>query len=415
MIWIQKHQTNNSKPGLASVSPGPSLNISDPIKLKEIDLTKSTHTCQHASKHLMGDCMSGSVHYDKKSKRYFLSIYWEGKRYKIFKHPVTQEPFWAKQSADKQLAKLRTEIDEGYFSPASWFPNSPLTVRLYTKTWLDSIDVTKKTLRDYTGYCKNYIAPFFKDKDIRTVRYSDIVQFKKWVSSKRSLKTTYNVLAAFKTMLRFAWKAEDIPKLVPFPELSMSLPENIEYLTMEQQDKVLAEIPEADRPIFAFMMDNGTRVGEARALMKEDVKDNHIIIRWVFSDNDLKPCSKNKRGGLIGLTDYTKDLLNNLPVNFSEFVFVRKDGKPYTNKNLNTIWKAACKKTGIDIKLYNAVRHSLGCQLLDMGVEMDIIRQQMRHTNSKMTQRYAQRSNTRVTDHLNRRRSTILPFEKKQS
>jgi integrase len=215
-------------------------------------------------------------------------------------------------------------------------------------------------------------------------------------------------------MMRFAWRSEDIPKLVPFPKLEMSLPDNIEYLTLDQQDKVLAEIPTADRPIFAFMMDNGVRVGEARALKKEDVREDFILIRWVFSDNDLKPCSSNKKGGMIGITDYTRKLLDQLPVNFSEFVFVRHDGKPYTNKDLNLIWKTACKKVGIQIKLYNAVRHSLGCQLLDMGVEIDIVRQQLRHTNIKMTQRYAQRSNKQVTEALNRRRSTILPFEKKQ-
>ena len=70
-----------------------------------------------------------------------------------------------------------------------------------------------------------------------------------------------------------SWKAEDIPKQIPFPVLSMNLPENIEYLTMEQKDKVLTEIPEKDQPIFAFMMDNGTRIGEARALMKDKIKE----------------------------------------------------------------------------------------------------------------------------------------------
>jgi len=360
-----------------------------------------------------GECMSGSVVYDKKSKRYWISVYWENKRYRIFRHPVTQDPFWAKQSAEKQLYKIRTEIDEGYFNPASWFPNSPLTVRLYTETWLAATDVSKKTLRDYKGYCKNYIIPFFKDKDIRTIRFPDTVMFKKWVTKQRSAKTAYNVVSAFKTMMRFAWKAEDIPKLVPFPELSMKLPDDIEYLDIEQQDKVLAEIPERDRPIFQFMMDNGTRIGEARALMKDRIKDNYIVIDMTFSDNDLKPCSNNKKGGKIGLTDYTQEILKNIPQNFSDFFFTRKDGKPYTNKNLNKIWHKACGKVGIKIKLYNAVRHSLGCQLLDMGVEIDIVRQQLRHTNIKMTQRYAQRSNNLVTDALNMRRPTVIPFSKK--
>lgn len=45
-------------------------------------------------------------------------------------------------------------------------------------------------------------------------------------------------------MTNFAWKAEDIPKRIPFPKLSISKPSTIEYLDMEQQDKVLFIIPE---------------------------------------------------------------------------------------------------------------------------------------------------------------------------
>ena len=107
------------------------------------------------------------------------------------------------------------------------------------------------------------------------------------------------------------------------------------------------------------------------------------------------------------------DRVFKVPPHLGQFVFVRHDGKPYTNKNLNKIWHSACKKVGIKIKLYNAVRHSLGCQLLDQGEDIDLVRQQLRHTNTKMTQRYAQRSNNLVTAALNRKRSTVVQFSKK--
>lgn len=163
------------------------------------------------------------------------------------------------------------------------------------------------------------------------------------------------------------------------------------------------------------MMDNGTRVGEARALMKDKIKNNHIVIDMTFSDNDLKLCSDNKQGGEIGLTEYTKTILKNITPHLGQFIFVRDDGKSYTNKNLNKIWHKACKQAGIKIKLYNAVRHSLGCQLLDAGEDMDLVRQQLRHTNSLMTRRYAHRSNNLVTDALNRRRTIVVPFSTKKN
>jgi len=359
--------------------------------------------------------MGGSVHLDKKSKRHFISIYWQGERYKIFKHPVTQEPFFAEKSAEKQLGKIRTEIDMGEFNPAAWFPNSPLSVRLYCEEWLEGADVTKKTLRDYRGYCNNYVIKYFGDKDIRTVRHSDLLKFKKWLGGLgKSEKTIYNVISALRTMMNYAWKDEVIASVPPFPTLSFKLP-TIDYLDMIQQDRVLAEIKERDRSIFAFMMDNGTRVGEARALQKDCIKKDYLEIKRVFSDNDLKLCSDNKKGGVIGITDYTRGILDALPQHLGPFVFVRKDGEPYTNKNLNTIWRDACKKVGIEIKLYNAVRHSLGCQLLDQGEDIGLVKQQLRHTNIKMTERYAERSNKTVTAALNRRRSTVVGFPKKEA
>lgn len=173
--------------------------------------------------------MKGSVHLDNRLKksRWFVSIYWQGKRYKIRKHPVTGEPFTSKESAEKQLGRIRTEIDEGYFNPACWKTSSPFLVRTYAKNWLDAVEVSPKTLRGYKSAVNNYIIPFFDDRDIRHVRYTDIVQFHKWIEL--SDKGKKNVVSTLKTMMNFAYRNEDIHKVPPFPSLSYQEPE-IEYL-----------------------------------------------------------------------------------------------------------------------------------------------------------------------------------------
>ena len=38
--------------------------------------------------------------------------------------------------------------------------------------------------------------------------------------------------------------------------------------------------------------------------------------------------------------------------------------------------------------MYNAFRHSLGCQLLDQGEDIDLVRQQLGHSKIEMTMRY---------------------------
>ena len=353
--------------------------------------------------------MKGSVHYDKKGKRWFVQVYWEGFQHRFWKHPQTGEPFWAKKSAEKQLNRIRTEIDEGYFNPLAWKPDSPMSVRVYATEWLECIDVSSSTLKDYRSSVNNYIINFFGDKDIRRIRHNDLVKFKK--SILRKDKGKYNVMSCLRTMLRYAWRNEDIPSVPPFPVLSYELPE-IEYLEFEQQEKVLAEISERHRPIFQFMQEYGGRPGEARALQKDCLVNGEFLIKRAFSENTLQQKTKTKRIRRYEVTPFFQQVLDGIPPHLSAFVFVRDDGKPYTSKNLNKIWHEACSKVGIKIKMYNAFRHSLGCQLLDQGEDMDLVRQQLGHTKVEMTRRYAKRSASKLTDALSKRRAKVVPLEK---
>ena len=75
----------------------------------------------------------------------------------------------------------------------------------------------------------------------------------------------------------------------------------------------------------------------------------------------------------------------------SLFEFVRAIGKPYTANSLPNIWNKACNEAGIEINLYSATRHSLGCQIVDAGFPLDIVQDQFGHTRQDMTRRYAQR------------------------
>ncbi len=357
--------------------------------------------------------MGGSVIYDQNARRYYISIYWQGKRYKIFKHPLTGDPFFDKRSAEKQLGKIRTEIDEGYFQPKAWFPESPMSIRKYAMAWVDIIAVSAKTRRDYTGYIRNWIIPYFQDIDIRKIRYGDIVRF--YQSIQLSEKSKYNIVSCLKTMFRHAWRSEDLPKMIPFPKLSFSLPE-IEYLEFEQQEEILNFISKRDQPIFQIGMEYGLRTQEVRAL-KWDCVDLHkgiITIRRSFSDNTLKETTKTHLVRHDPLTIYARKVLVGVEKQISPFVFLRRDGKPYTNKNLNEIWKKASNNIGIKIKLQNAFRHSLGCQLLDQGADLDLVREQLGHTKSEMTRRYAKRKPVKRLEALELRRAKIIDLNKKR-
>ena len=352
--------------------------------------------------------MKGSFHFDKKANRYYVSVYWEGKRYRIFNY--NGDPVYHEKTAEKLLNKIRAEIDDGVFQPRSYFPESPLSTSSYALQWLRVIDVSKRTLKDYGTAVRRYINVYFKEMDIRHIRHNDLKEFYKWIPG--SPKWKYNVMGVLRTMLRQAYKNEDLTRLPPFPTLSYDPQEEIQFLTLDQQEKVLGAIPERHRAIFRMAMEYGLRVGEIRALKKDCVTDTEIIIKRTFSDNDLVERTKTKRVRKYAITSYAKGILDSLPPRFS-FIFLRDDGKPYTNKDLNKIWHKACEEVKVDIKLYNAIRHSLGCQLLNEGKDLSFVQEVLGHTRSEMTKRYAQRSNSVIGSVLNERR--VIHLDSKQT
>jgi integrase len=219
-------------------------------------------------------------------------------------------------------------------------------------------------------------------------------------------KGRYNVMGALKAMVKWAYSNEEIKHVPPFPKMSMGESPEIEYLTIEQQDKVLAEISAQYTPIFRFAMEYGLRVGEVRALKRDAIKGRKVYIKRAFSDNDLRETTKTGEIRAYDLTPTAKEIIDELIGNtvISPFVFTREDGKPYTNKNLNRIWHEAGKKAGVEIKLYNAIRHSLGCQLLDEGNDLSLVQEILGHKNASMTRRYAKRTAKKIGQVLSMRR-----------
>ena len=72
------------------------------------------------------------------------------------------------------------------------------------------------------------------------------------------------------------------------------------------------------------------------------------------------------------------------------------------------------KNHGINIKLQNAMRHSLGCQMLDAGHDLDLVREQLGHTDIRTTKRYARRSDSTLTAAREGRRAKVIKMRREK-
>ena len=57
------------------------------------------------------------------------------------------------------------------------------------------------------------------------------------------------------------------------------------------------------------------------------------------------------------------------------------------------VWNKACKDAGVlRVPLYQATRHSFVCQMLNSGIDKSMVQRLLRHTDPKITDRYAEYS-----------------------
>jgi integrase len=213
-------------------------------------------------------------------------------------------------------------------------------------------------------------------------------------------------------MLRFYKK--DVPTFImpEFPALTKPEPETTEYLTFEEQQKVLQSIPERHRPIFIIMMEYGCRPQEATALMRDCVTKDKIIFKRSHSEYELRETTKIGTKGIRieDITTRAKQALIDASQwpSFKGWVFCHNQrGSHYANKILNKIWGKACDSLGIKIGLYEVVRHSLGCQLADEGYSIDFTQDVYKHTSIKTTRRYAKRQRGMISNALENRGKVV--------
>jgi integrase len=275
--------------------------------------------------------------------------------------------------------------------------------------WLAASNACPNTKKVYRNAIKHAVSYFGPDQDIRHFSHSKLCLFRKSLSLSDAGK--YNVLTALKTMLRFYKQDVSTFTMPIFPPLSKEPPETTAYLTFEEQQNVLQAIPERHRPIFIVMMEYGCRPQEATALKWDCVTADKIIFKRSHSEYRLRETTKTGAIREERLTTRAMEAIDGLTKS-SVWVFTKNDrGSHYDSKALNRIWGAASQDTGISIGLYEAVRHSLGCQLADSGYSIDFIQDVYKHTSIKTTRRYAKRQRAMIGEALENR-GNVVSFRK---
>jgi len=335
----------------------------------------------------------GKVRYNQKIDRYFVDIYWQGNRYHLYKY-LGRMPCPTTEMADMLLRDIRAEIDKGVFNPHRYKKQRPLHLAEYAGQWLQNIVVSRGTHHDYKNSINNHIIPGLGKEFLPDINYEKLRKFQTGIN--RALKGKYNVMGCLHKLMQDALDSGYTNRMPKFPGFKGSesiVPPRIDWITDADQWKIINHIPAGDRYIFIFMKLTGCRPSEARALRWIDVKADHIVFEKTFGrGNELKEV-KQKKIGTYPMIEALKALFAEIPRKDLTYVFINPRTDRHYNRHLNKIWFKACDAANVKrVKLYNSVRHSFGCQMLNAGISKGMVQKLLRHTDSKMTDRYAEYS-----------------------
>ena len=310
----------------------------------------------------------------------------EGKQIHIQRKHWCDEPLRTKEDCLQVIQFLQ---EYGY-DPERWGKDTSFRFDQAIQVWIKTSHVSPEWQQQRKQISKRFLLPYFGKQDIRNIKTLHIQQFySKLLEKDYKAKYLKNVLGELRAFFHFFKKSlKDIPD---FPQISVQV-SAVRWLTEEEQEKVYAKIPQTDMSIFQFMRSYGCRINEASGLLKENVFLDHdppyVVLSTVLGTHgNIKPTTKTKRARILPIIPEIRWIFLNSED--STFVFT-KNARPYSNKILSGVWKRATKEAGIEINLYNGVRHSFGCQRLNSGYGLDEIKAIMGHTNVKTTERYAQ-------------------------
>ena len=338
-------------------------------------------------------CMKAKV-YERKGRAgaFLVQLHWKGKRYRRYHYDEDVSLVhieMARQIAGAINADIKKKGKA--FDPRQWFrsPDFEFQFSKFADLWLSRrinhyAPSVKRDVTRYIGMFKDH----WSKTDLRELRRADITSFLETLPSKFSLKTQKNILSLLHTVMKYAYDEELLEVMPRFPKVNVTEPE-IKWISREWQDKIIAEIPERDQPIFILMATWGVRPGEARALKWDcvDFEKEIITIKRTFSGagcNHLEEYTKTRRIRYLPFTDSLREIFKTIR-GIGGFVFRNQKGRPYT-ADISRIWNEARDKVGAPkVTLNQGTRHSFATQHLD---QLDLVRVVLGHTRTDMTRRY---------------------------
>jgi len=146
---------------------------------------------------------------------------------------------------------------------------------------------------------------------------------------------------------------------------------------------------------FTGLLETGCRPGELRTLQWSEVRRDHFVV--------LAEKAKDREAREITITPVLQKILNRRKVGPDgqelgpdRYVFGNETGEFVGRRRLCGLWLATCEHAKVKNLHLHDLRREHATQLSEAGVPVDVIRDQLGHSNITMTNTYLGRSRDRL-------------------
>lgn len=249
-----------------------------------------------------------------------------------------------------------------------------------------------------------------QDKDIRQLRWIDPFLREKYLdeidrdmiesiaeakeAEGRTPATVNRYLALIRAILRAAWLEWDWIDKAPKIRMRKERNKRIRFLTRNEAERLLKELPEHLAAMARFSLCTGLRMNNVVRLKWKQV-DLEQHLAWIHPD-------ESKTGKAIGvpLNSEAIAVLRQQYGKHQAYVFTF-EGQPVTRASTHA-WYKACKRAGLEDFRWHDLRHTWASWHAQEGTPLSVLQEMGGWSTAEMVKRYAHLTAGHLVEHAER-------------
>lgn len=236
-----------------------------------------------------------------------------------------------------------------------------------------------------------WLQQFLRGKELAAITRESIAAIGERKKAESSGPTANRYLALIRAILRKACNEWEWIDKAPQVKLYKEAKRRVRWITPEQANRLLSELPPHQRDITLFALATGLRQSNVIKLTWEQV-DLPRSTAWIPGDK-----AKGKEDIHVSLSQLAVGLLQRRLGKHKDYVFTYA-GKPIHQVNTRA-WRSALKRAGIENFRWHDLRHTWASWLVQNGTPMYDLQEMGGWKSVEMVRRYAHLAPAHMAKH----------------